>query len=205
MIVPQPPADSLRRVLGEVLAGPAYQWRDESSGTVAARRYWRQLMEWLSRLEGDHPTLFQGLVWALILLFGAVALHAIWVVIRTTRRAPVSDGAVAAGSVPVSKDAPWYAAEALRLAQAGRFAAAMQADFVRLTLELDRQRVLRFHLSKTPREYLADLRLPDTPRRDFASLVTDLYRFAFAGEPCDVRTFESFRARVDSLRYAPQP
>ncbi len=199
------PADSIRPVLRQVFASPEFAWKEESRSTLIVRQWWRSLGEWLTRLEGDHPTLFQVLVWGLVLGLAAIALHAVWVLVRTTRARP---GPRPPGSIMGAaevRDAAWFAREAERLVRAGRYPAAIQAEFVRLSLELDGHDLLRFHPAKTPREYLAEARLLDPARAEFASLVRDLYRYAFGGQPCGPDEFAAWRARAASERYATQP
>lgn len=199
--VPAPP-DSLRRVLDAVFDGAAYQWRDESAATVLLRRWRRQFFEWLDLLARDHPTLFQALIWGLVAILALIALHAVWVLVRTTRARPVVAGQKERAGRVVPRDAAWYARLAAALREQGRYAAAMQAEFMRLVLELDGRRVLRYHPSRTPREYLADLAAG--PRRaEFGRLVDDLYRYAFAGEPCGRDDLASWASRADAERYAP--
>jgi hypothetical protein len=197
------PADSIRRVLGEVFRSPPYQWREESDPAVLVRRWWRELTDWLDRLAGQHPTLFKLLVWGLVATLAAIAIHAIWVLIRTTRaRAPASGGLPVVGTAEIRNSA-WYAREAERLLAEGRYAAAIQADFLRLAIELDARDVLRFHPSRTPREYLGDLPGDDPRRAALADLIGDLYRYAFAGTRCGPAEFASWRSRASLDRYAP--
>lgn len=200
----QPTPDSLRAVLGQVFSRPEYQWRDESSAILMLRRWWGDLTDWLGRLEGTHPALFRALIWGAIAGLIAIALHAVWVLVRTTRGRVGSPGPSPATGRGLVKDSAWYQGEAERLFAAGRYPAAMQAEFVRLTLDLDARKLLRFHPSKTPREFLPDASGSDQLRLEFGGLVSDLYRYAFAGEPCDATTVAAFRTRAQALRYAPQ-
>ncbi len=193
------PADSLRRVVRRVLDTAPYQWREESDATVVLRRWWNTLVEWLAQLAGNHPTLFRLLLWALVALLAAMAAQAVWVLIRTTRRRAGPDGTNPARGSAIVRSAAWYGTEAERLFREGRFAAAMQADFVRLVLELDARNRVRFHPSKTPLEYLAEV--PAETRAEFGGLVGDLYRYAFAGVPCDADQFAAWRRLASVDRY----
>lgn len=195
------PVDSLRRVLDAVFDGTAYQWRNESTATVVLRRWRRQVLEWLQALSRDHPDAFRVMIWVLVGILAAIALHAIWVLIRTTRARPVAPGREPARGRALVRDAAWYAAAAARLRAEGRYPAAMQAEFLRLVLELDGRRVLRFHPSRTPREYVTDLAAGAT-RRDFAALVDELYHYAFAGARCGPDELADWLRRADAERYA---
>ena len=195
-------ADSLRRVLHQVFETTPYQWREESGATVVLRRWWNALTDWLNQLAGNHPALFRLLIWTLIALFVAIAVHAVWILIRTTRGSKrKSDEDGAAGSAVV-RNAAFYAAEVERLVREGRYAAAMQAEFVRLTLELDARSGVRFHPSKTPFEYVAEV--PVGVRAEFGGLVGELYRYAFAGVPCGRDQFTAWRRHASADRYVPQ-
>jgi len=101
------------------------------------------------------------------------------------------------------RDAAWYGAEARRLAGEGRFPEAMQADFVRLTLELDRRRLARFHPSRTPHEYVMDPALSPEARRNLHQLVQALYRYVFARVPCDAAAYDAWHRQALADRYAP--
>jgi hypothetical protein len=92
---------------------------------------------------------------------------------------------------------------ALRLAGAGRYPEAMQRDFQALALELDQRGLLRFHPSKTPQEYSAEVKLADTDRAAFRDLVRALYGYAFARRPCGPDDFAAWHARARPERYAP--
>lgn len=197
------PADSIRQALREVFAGAPYQWKDESDPTILLRAWWRALTNWLDLLAGDHPALFKLLIWGLIALLAGIALHAIWLLIRTTRIRPGGAGDSGEAAPVMRRDAAWYAAEAARLAKAGRYSAALQADFLRLALELDARNVLRFHPSRTPREYLADFPREDPRRPEFRRLIDDLYLFAFAGTDCGPGDLADWQARAITGRYAP--
>lgn len=196
------PADSLRRVLEDVFRGEPYRWRDESAATVLVRTWWRAMVDWLDRLAGQHPALFKLLIWGLIAVLVAIAAHTIWLLIRTTRARPATQGGKAAVGRREVRDSAWYAREAARLAGAGRFPAALQAEFVRLMLELDARNVVRFHPSRTPREYLTDLPAGDRRRADLHQLVDELYRYAFGGTGCGPEQFEGWRTRASTERYA---
>lgn len=195
------PSDSLRRILDEVFAAPAYAWREEAPATLLLRRWRDALLAWLEALARDHPVLFRALIWVLVGLLALLAAHAVWVLVRTTRRRAASEGAIAAAGRAERRDAAWYAGLAVRLRAEGRFAAAMQAEFLRLVLELDERRVVRFHPSRTPREYLDDFAAGPV-RGDFAALIRDLYRFAFAGVPCGAPDLAEWSARARAERYA---
>lgn len=198
-----PPApDSLRAVLDSVFADPGYAWVERPNPLAFALRWWEALIGWIEALETRNPDVYWLLFGGMLAVLAAVVVHATWVMVRTLRQAqaPANPGEIPAHLV---RDATWYRHESARLAAAGRFSEAMQADFLALALELDRRRLLRFHPSKTPEEYAREARLPDTARADFGDLVRTLYGYAFAGVPADAATLDAWRRRTSPDRYAP--
>lgn len=195
-------ADSLRTVLDSVFASPAYRWEGREDPFGALRRLWLAAGEYLARLREQNPAAFRLLTWALVAVLLAILAHAAWVALRTIRsgsgKPPVGGGATMAAP----RDAAWYALESARLAQAGHFVAAMQADFLRLVLELDARHVVAFHPSRTPSEYARNARLSDDGRRAFTALVREMYAYAFARVPCDRAAYDAWRARATVDRYA---
>lgn len=189
-------ADSLRAVLDSVFAAPAYQWTERPHPLGFLDEWWRALGEWLGRLEGNHPEVFHLLFWLLNLVLVGILLHGAWIMVRVVRaaRAPASPAGEPAAPPPRGPD--WYRREADRLAALGRYAEAMQHDFLALVLELDARQVVRFHPSKTPNEYAREARLPDEARGLLTELVREVYAVAFARRPCGPADYEAWRARL---------
>lgn len=196
-------ADSLRTLIDRVLAGPAYQQYAPSDPWAPVRRAWAALLEWIERLRETNPGAYEALVWALVLVLLAIVAHAAWVAARTIRAGTAQAPAPVGEVVARPRDAAFYRAEAQRLAGAARFAEAMQADFLRLVLELDAREVTRYHPSKTPIEYVREARVPDDARERLRGLIRTLYRHAFARVPADATAWEAWRADADVNRYAP--
>ena len=78
------------------------------------------------------------------------------------------------------------------LAVAGRYAEALAHRFLALLLQLDARRAIKFHVSKTPAEYVGEARVDAEGRADLRALVSRLYRHLFAAVPCDARGYEEF-------------
>ena len=146
--------------------------------------------------------LLELLTWTLVAILVVIFAHASWVAV-TTIRAGKDHGLPSGRAATPPRDAAWYRAEADRLAAAGRFAEAMQSDFLRLVLELDARSVFRYHPSRTPNEYVRAAALPEERRRELRDLVRSLYAHAFARVPLDRDTFEDWRLRASAERYAP--
>ena len=194
-------SDSLRAALDSVFAGPAYRWDQVVRTEGPLVRIGREALRRLDDLQQRNPIAFRALFWILVSALTLLLLHAALVAWRTMRGATGGSHRDAGVAIDV-RDAAWFAAETLRLADAGRFADAMQADFIRLMLELDARHVVRFHPSKTPREFAHEA--PSGPtRQSLMDLVRILYRYAFARESCGSAEFASWRMQTNADRYAP--
>jgi hypothetical protein len=194
-------ADTLRAVLDSVFAGPGYQWVERPEPLGVVQGWLRLLQQRLLDLREANPLGFRLLLAGMILLVVAIFLHAGWVFLKTIRAAAESPDAGLPGR-PAIRDRAWYRAEADRLAAAGRYADAMQYDFLALILALDAASLLRFHPSKTPGEYSREARLPAEAGAAFRALVRTLYLHVFARRPCGPEEFAAWRARLDPERYA---
>ena len=201
VLVAGPTADSLRAVLDTVFASRDYRWQDRPNPVSALARWMGALQEWLFDLRQAHPRAFRWLLIGLLALVLAIFAHAVWVFLRTVRSG-VRGGEGLPLEASQRRDREWYRREADRLASLGRYAEAVQADFLGLVLALDSLRVLKFHPSKTPAEYGMEARLAGAPREEFRELVRRLYGYAFARRPCGPAEFEEWRARAAPERYA---
>lgn len=197
-----PPADSLRAVLDSVFAAPEYRWVERPETYAVLRRWMRAAQQWLLDVQETHPALFKLLLAGLVLLVIAIFLHAAWIFLQTVRAAG-SGGPGATMAPAARRDQAWYRGEADRLAGLGRYAEAMQYDFLALVLALDAASLVRFHPSKTPGEYTREARLSPEARVQFRALVRDLYGYVFARRPCGLLEFEAWRALAAPERYAP--
>ncbi len=195
------PADSLQRVVDSIFAQPAYQWVERRNPLAFLRRWFLALLDWLRGLESTQPALYWFLFSVLVALLVAIVVHAVVVMSRTLRAARLPAEA-AATPLARTRGAAWYRAEAVRLAAAGRYPDAMQADFLGLVLELDQRHLLRFHPSKTPREYSLELHAGEGGRDTFRGLVGTLYRCAFARAPCGPAEFAQWQGATQAERYA---
>lgn len=196
-------ADSVRAALDSVFAGPAYRWEAREDPLGVVRRAWLALTDQLARLHTENPVAFRVVAWALVAVLAGILLHAAWIAVRTVRTGSRSSPGARSLPLPAARDAAWYAREAARLAHEGDFVAAMQADFIRLVLELDGRRIVAFHPSKTPSEYVRDAALNDDGRRALRTLVREMYAHAFARAPLDRTGYERWRASAAAERYAP--
>jgi hypothetical protein len=196
-------ADSLRTAIDAVLAQGPYQVAAPRDPWAPVRRLWGLTLDTLERLRTDNPLAYRALVWLLVAVLLAIVAHAMWVAARTIQAGSAAEAKERLQPASAPRDAEWYTQEAARLAAAGRFAEAMQADFLRLILELDARNVTRFHPSRTPGEYARDPRLTDETRNELRSLVRSLYAYAFARIPADESAWDAWRARATVDRYAP--
>lgn len=195
-------ADSLRTVIDAVLTQGAFQVEAPRDPWAPVRRLWTVMLDTLERLRTENPLAYRLLVWLLVAILIAIVAHAMWIAARTIQAGSIVPAKERLQPTSTPRDAEWYAREARRLASDGRFAEAMQADFLRLMLELDARNLARFHPSKTPGEYVGDARLPSEARDELRGLVRSLYRYAFARVPADRLAWEDWVNRASVNRYA---
>ena len=192
--------DSLRAILDSVFAAPAYRWVQRPDPLAALKHFRDAIWRWIADLHDLHPLGFRIVLFVLVGVMLAVVVHAAWTFGTGVRAAGRSPGMAGRGSAP--RDQGWYHREADRLATAGRFAEAVQADFLALVLALDARDVVHFHPSKTPGEYARESGLTPGAREEFRDLVRRLYRYAFARSPCGPAEFADWRERAAPERYA---
>jgi hypothetical protein len=192
--------DSLRAILDSVFAAPDYRWVERPSSLAFVARWFEGLQRWLLAVREAHPLGFRLLLVGLGILLIVIVVHAGWILFHTVRAGGVVG--VADAEPVFRRDRAWYRQEADRLAAAGRYVEAIQADFLALVLALDAFELLRFQPGKTPAEYGRESRLSPRAREEFRQLVQTLYGYAFARWPCGASEFASWRERSDPERYA---
>jgi hypothetical protein len=195
------PQDSLRAVLDSVFAAPEYRWAARPSPLGFLKRWLERLAGWLLALREAHPLGFRLFLVALGIALIVILVHAGWVLLHTIRPGGATGKDLAREALP-RRDQAWYRREADRLAALGRYAEAIQADFLALVLALDAFQLLHFHPGKTPAEYTREARLSPPARDEFRELVGSLYGYAFARWPCGPAEFAGWRARAAPERYA---
>jgi hypothetical protein len=193
--------DSLRHVIDSVFTAPAYRWTEAVDPLAGAKLRFAELINWIKHLESNSPTLYLLVIGALVAVLVAVLVHITWLVWRTLRAPPAVASVLPSDAL--RRDAQWFRGEADRLADAGRFREAVQADFLALVLTLDGWGTVRFHPSKTPAEYLGEPALRGAAQAEFGELVRQLYRIGFGGASCDAAGYAEWRRRAAPERYAP--
>jgi hypothetical protein len=193
--------DSLRAILDSVFAAPAYHWVERPEQFTWLRHAWAAATHWLANLDTTHPVTFRIVVYLVGALMLAIVLHAGWRFSHEVQSAAPIGGS--AGTGTTRRDEAWYRREADRLARAGHYPEAIQADFLALVLALDARQALRFHPSKTPAEYARESQLAPAAYDEFGELVRRLYAYAFARIPCGAEEFRAWRDRAAPERYAP--
>ena len=187
------PPDSLRAVLDSVFAQPSYNWVEPPRPLAILERWWDGLQRWLFQFREVNPSLFDLFLVGLAVVLVMILVHAGWVMYQTVRAASTADEQVAGPASAERRDAAWFRHRADQLADAGRFAEAMQAGFFALILELDAQRLVRYHPSKTPHEYAQEALLPEAGKLRLRRLVLELYGHLFARRPCAAADYEAWR------------
>lgn len=183
-----------------MFARPEYQWVERRQPLLWLFNLWRSLMDWLDRLAEQHPAGFNLLLWALSVVLVALLVHVGWVVWRIVRPSARATAARGAGEgATVVMDARAHAARADELARAGRYAEALGHRFLAVLLELEEADALRFHASKTPAEYVGEVRLDAQGRATFAALVARLYRHLFGAVPCHEAEYREFGVTAQEL------
>ena len=200
---PGVPADSLRRVIGEVFARPEYDWIEQRRILSWLATQWHNLATWLDQFAEQHPLGFNVALALVALALVFLVVHIGYVIMRIVRPA-VRSGAVTAAATGVRiMDAAAHLEIAAQLARAGRYAEALAHRFIAVLLELDRRKALRFHASKTPAEYIGEVRLDDSGRASFATLVAALYRHLFGAVPCDASEYAALGETAQDLARGP--
>jgi hypothetical protein len=155
-------------------------------------------MDWLDQLSQTHPVGFNVLLALMVIVLVLLLVHVgyvIWRIVQPTART----SARGAEGGAVIHDAARHLARAEALARAGRYVEALGHRFLAVVLELDRVAALRFHASKTPAEYVGEVRLDETGRASFGALVARLYRHLFGAVPCDEAEYRAFGSAADEL------
>ena len=162
------------------------------------RNLWYRAVDWLTSLAGGHPTAFTLLISLLVIVLVALLVHIGYVLWRVLQSGVGRAGAAPA-TVAVVLDARSHLARAEELARAGRYAEALGHRFLAVVLDLERAGAVRFHGSKTPAEYVGEVRLDDAGRTTFAGLVASLYRHLFGAVPCDELEYQAFGATAQQV------
>jgi hypothetical protein len=183
-----------------VFARPEYGWVERRHPLLWLSKLWYRVVDWLNGLAGEHPTAFTLLLAALIVVLVVLLVHVGYVLWRILRPRAGPGGAGGSGSGGgVVLDARSHLARAEELARAGRYAEALGHQFLAVVLELERADAVRFHASKTPAEYVGEVRLDAAGRTTFAALVASLYRHLFGAVPCDAVEYQEFGATAQQL------
>jgi hypothetical protein len=193
--------DSLRGVLDSVFAAPAYRWVEQPDAFATLRRWQAELQEWFRALRESNPLSYRLILYAMIFAVVLIVLHSLWVLYRTIGKASRT-GEVTSTTETAPRTVAWFQHESERLAAEGKYAEAIQADFLALVLTLDASKMLRFHPSKTPAEYANESELPPRVRAEFRELVHRVYGYAFARWPCGPAEYAQWRAQAAPERYA---
>ena len=196
---PQTPRpDSLRAVVRDVVAAPEYEWGETPEPLSLLQDLIRRIADWGDVLLETHPVAYWALIGLLTLILLGLLAHlgyVLWSALRPSRLEPRGP------RVPRTevRDAAWHRAEYRRLRGEGRAVEALGHLFVGLVLDLDRRRLVTYHPSKTPAEYVRDDRLDPDARGALAELVGALYHHMFGGAPCTGDDLDRFERTATAL------
>lgn len=184
-----------------MFARSEYHWVERPHPLLGLLNLWHRLVNWLDGLEQAHPLAFWVLLGGLTAVLLALLAHVGYVVWRIARpTAQTGDaGAGTGGAGAGLEDAQAHLARAEALARAGRYAEALAQRFLAAVLQLEEARAVAFHPSKTPAEYVSEVRLDDAGRATFTSLVAQLYRHLFGAVPCDEVEYREFGAAAERV------
>jgi len=185
--------------VGQVFSRPEFQWVERHRVLSWLLQQWDRFRDWLNRLAEQHPTGYSIGLALLVILLVVLVVHIGYVVWRIVRPGARTGTPAAASRPGIIVNAAWHVARAEELARAGRYAEALAHRFLAAVLELDRIGALRFHVSKTPAEYVGEARLDESGRASLARLVVQLYRHLFGAVPCDEREYQSFGIAAQEL------
>jgi len=186
-------------VVAQVFTRPEYQWVERRRFVSWLARQWHNVTDWLDNLATQHPVGYNMFLAVVVLLLILLLVHVGYVMWRIVRPAARTGGAQAATGPGIILDAAAHLARADALAQAGRYPEALAHRFLAVVLELDRRKALRFHVSKTPAEYIGEAKLTDAGRASLAGLVAQLYRHLFGAVPCDEAEYQTFGITAQEL------
>ena len=186
-----------------MFARPEYEWVEQRRILSWLATQWQNLTTFLDRLAEQHPLGFNVALALVALALVFLVVHIGYVIMRIVR--PAVRGGAGSSAVPGGKimDAAAHLQMAAELAGVGRYAEALAHRFMAVLLELDRRKALRFHASKTPAEYIGEVRLDDSGRASFATLVAALYRHLFGAVPCDATEYAALGATAQELARGP--
>jgi hypothetical protein len=194
----QLPTDSIRDVVRAVFTRPEYQWMERRQPLHWLFQLIGRFLDWVNQLTDRHPVGSTVLVVVASVILVLVLAHigyTLWGMFRV----PARSGAQQERGVGPIHDAAWHLARSETLAREGRYAEALGHRFLAVVLELDRVAALRFHVSKTPAEYLMEVRLDPAGRASFGALVGRLYGHLFGGLPCSDADYREFGGVAQEL------
>ena len=181
-----------------------YEWIERRHVLAWLQAQWQHVSDWMGRLSEQHPLSFNIVLGLGVLALLVLLVHIGYVIVRIVRPT-MRTGSSAASAVTGGRimDAAAHLALAEELARAGRYPEALAHRFMAVLLELDRRQALRFHASKTPAEYIGEVRLDENGRASFTTLVAALYRHLFGAVPCEEPEYAAFGAIAQELARGP--
>ncbi len=187
----RPEAETIEKVTHEIATDPKFLPQ-------------KTFMQWLSDklASWDRPDLniSEGVgriiywiivIWCIGALI-AILAHLIWTIslaVRPGRTQPGTTNVIKALEAITSPEQLW--ARSRELAGTGQFREAMGALLLALLRQLEQQRIVRFHRSKTNGEYVTEYRRDLAGHGDFSDFVRTFERIIYGGLPVARQTYES--------------
>ncbi|UCG87005.1 MAG: DUF4129 domain-containing protein [Gemmatimonadota bacterium] len=195
---PAQSSEAIRDALQQVFSGPEYQWDQPRSLFDVVGGWLNDVVEALQRLHASHPLGYYILVGLLTAVLLAVLTHFAYVLWQVVKPQP-KPTPQATDRTSGSRGPRWYLHRAHQLMLSGQYVEALGFRFRSLVLTLDRRQVLSFHPSKTPAEYLSEVKLDSEAENAFMYLVMELYRHVFGAVPCTAADVQRFHATAAAL------
>jgi len=183
-----------------VFAAPEYQWEEQPKRLERLWSWLEGLIEALFSLKEQHPAAYYAVLALLAAVLLLVLSHIAYVLWRILRPQIRLTGAAAPASGKV-RGPDWYIEQARQATEKGSFGEALGLRFRALLLRLDRAGAVSFHPSKTPAEYLIEVKLDQSGVMVLSDLVGTLYRHLFGGVTCeegDVLLFDRHASMLES-------
>lgn len=191
-------ADSVRAVIRRVFADPEYEWDIRRNPFQFFSDWFNAAVRWFAELEASHPVTYWILIGVLTGTLLALVVHFAYLVSRALKPGAVTLARASLKQVR-PHDFDWHLSEAKRLAAEERYGEALAHRFVAMALELDRRKVIRFHPSKTPAEYIEEAKLGREELGELGTLIGTLYQHVFGGSACSAEDLVSFDRRATAL------
>jgi Domain of unknown function (DUF4129) len=203
--------DEDKQKLGEILGRPEYQ-KPEEKGESLFQKWWREFLEWLSKMFPDRPDIepssSSGLSTAQFVLqivvfaaVGALVIFAIFKFLPLIRRRTSSgkdekdgDRVILGERIDDDVSAFDLFGEAEQLAREGDLRSAIRKGYIAMLCDLADRKIVRLDRSKTNRDYLRDVRRIEPLFENVRGLTSSFEVNWYGLRPAEAGDWEEFRS-----------